>query len=96
MKQEEKTDGMPVTTDISMLRDKTIYQLYLIKKDKIYNKSEIKVVAKMCRVDFIEARNRLSNSVVLIAEGNVYEMRDLLQIISGYDVLYEVKPSYPY
>ena len=33
--------------------------------------------------------------MVLIAEGNVYEMRDLLQIISGYDVLYEVKPSYP-
>ena len=96
MKEVENTNGMPVTTDIPMLRDKTIYKLYLIKRDKIYNKSEIKVVAKMCRVDFIEARNRLSNSVVLIAEGNVYEMRDLLQIISGYDVLYEVKPSYPY
>ena len=46
MKQEENTDGMPVTTDISMLRDKTIYQLYLIKKDKIYNKSEIKEIGR--------------------------------------------------
>ncbi len=96
MKEVENTNGMPVTTDIPMLRDKTIYKLYLIKRDKIYNKSEIKVVSAICKVNFIEARNMLSNPVILIAKGNAYEMRDLLQLISCYDVHYEIKPSYPY
>lgn len=96
MKQDENTNGMPVTTDIPMLRDKTVYKLYLIKKDKIYSKNEMKVVSAICKVNFIEARNRLSNPVIFIAEGDAYEMRDLLQLISCYDVSYEIKPSYPY
>ena len=45
----------------------------MTKKDKIYNKSEIKVVSAICKVNFIEAENMLSNPVVLIAEGNAYE-----------------------
>ena len=46
MKQEENTDGMPVTTDISMLRDKTIYQLYLIKKIRFTTKVKLKLSLK--------------------------------------------------
>ena len=41
MKEVENTNGMPVTTDIPMLRDKTIYKLYLTNwRVKSFNKKE--------------------------------------------------------
>lgn len=39
----ENTNGMPATTDIPILRDKKIYKLYLIKRDKIYKKVKLKL-----------------------------------------------------
>lgn len=89
-------DGCPVTTDIPMLRDETTYTVYIILKEKKYNNIEIKAVAKVCNINYLEARNKLINRKTLIAQGNAYEIRDILGILSQYDVNLEIVPAYPY
>lgn len=96
MREDEKFNEIPVTTDIPMLRDQTIYKFYIIKKEDKCSNAEIKAVAKLCNVNYIEAKNKLTNKIVFIAEGDAYKMKDLQQIISVYEVIYKIKPLYQY
>lgn len=96
MDENFEIDGSPVTTDIPMLRDKTTYVVYVILKEKQCNNFEIKAVAKVCNINYLEARNKLINRKTLIAQGNAYEIRDILEILLQYDVNFKILPPYPY
>lgn len=60
--------GTPVTTDIPMLRDQTIYEFYIIRKEDRCNLAEMKAAAKLCNVNDIKAKTMLVHPRVLIAE----------------------------
>lgn len=45
-----------MTTDIPMLRDGTVYEVYIIRKDDGCSKDEIKAIEKLCDVNYIKAR----------------------------------------
>ncbi len=95
MENDKQFNEVPITTDIPMLRDRTIYRLY-IKKEEKNDINEIKAISKICNINYIEARKKLLEQIVFVAEGDAYEMKDLLQIIGRYEVSYEIKPQYPY
>ena len=87
----------PVTSDIPMLRDRTIYKLYLIKERGKSTKEEIRATSQMCGFNYIEASKKLrEEEQFLLAEGDAYEMRDALKVISLYNVCYKVVPQYPH
>ena len=45
-----------MTTDIPMLRDGTVYEVYIIRKNGDCSKNEIKAIEKLCNVNYIKAR----------------------------------------
>ena len=96
MRENKVFNGMPVTTDIPMLRDQTIYKFYVIRKEDKCNNTEIKVVAKLCNINYIEAKKKLIDKIVFIAEGGAYKMKELQQIASNCEVHYEISPPYQY
>lgn len=97
MKSIDDSRYCPVTSDIPMLRDRTIYKLYLIKERGKSTIEEIKATSRMCGFNYIEASKKLKEEQqFLLAGGDAYEMRDALKIISLYDVCYKVVPPYPH
>ena len=42
-----------MTTDIPMLRDGTVYEVYIIRKNGDCSKNEIKAIEKLCNVNYI-------------------------------------------
>ena len=93
----DKNEYRPVTSDSPMLRDSTIYKLYLIKESEKSTIEEIRATSRMCGFNYIEASKRLKEEQqFLLAQGDAYEMRDALKIISLYDVCYKVVPPYPH
>ena len=86
-----------VTSDSPMLRDQTIYKLYLIKERGKSTIEEIRATSRMCGFNYIEASKKIkAEQQFLLAEGDAYEMRDALKKISPYDVCYKVLPPYPH
>mgnify|MGYP000003566967 FL=1 len=45
-----------MTTDIPMLRDGTVYEVYIKRKNGDCSKNEIKAIEKLCNVNYIKAR----------------------------------------
>ena len=45
-----------MTTDIPMLRDGTVYEGYIIRKNCDCSKKEIKAIETLCNVNYIKAR----------------------------------------
>jgi hypothetical protein len=97
MNADKEFIEIPVTTDIPMLRDQTVYKFYIIrrKEDRCSN-DEIRAVSKLCNVNYIAAKNMLEDKTVFIAEGNAYRMKELQQLVSAYEVIYEINPPYQY
>ncbi len=86
----EDTD-LCVTSDSPMLRDRTIYKLYLIKERGKNTIEEIRATSRMCGFNYIEASKKLkAEQQFLLSEG------DALKIISCFDVCYKVIPPYPH
>lgn len=92
----ELYEGIPATSYSPMLYDENIYRIYIILKENKCNKVEIKAFSKVCNVNYIEASKKLNNKKVLIGEGNVYWVKDILKKLSQYDVNYEIIPPYCY
>ena len=86
-----------VTSDSPMLRDHTIYQLYLLKERGTSTIEEIRTASQICGFNYIEAAKRLkAEQQFLLAEGDAYEIRDALKIIFLKNVCYKVVPPYPH
>lgn len=47
-------------------------------------------------VNYIQAKNALILKRNLLASGNAYEIKELLNKLSSFQVHYEVEPAYPY
>lgn len=88
--------GDPVTSSVPMLYDETEYKLYILLHDDICNLTEIKAVSKVCSINFLQVKNKLTSKRTLIVEGRAYTIRDILQILLKYDVKFEIDPPYPY
>lgn len=89
-------EDAPVTTDIPMLRDETIYKVYIVLKGNKCNHMEIKAVSKVCNINFIRAKSKLKEKKNLIIEGDAYEIRDISKMLSQYEVDFEIEPPYSY
>lgn len=89
-------EDAPVTTDIPMMRDETIYKVYIVLKGNKCNHIEIKAVSKVCNINFIRAKSKLKEKKNLIIEGDAYEIRDISKMLSQYEVDFEIEPLYPY
>lgn len=96
MNQDKEFNELPVTTDIPMLRDQTIYKLYILKKGENYSNEDIRVAAKICNVNYIKAKKMLGKTRTLLAEEGAYKMQELLLKITAYEVTYEIEPPFPY
>lgn len=96
MNNNIEKNEVPVTSDIPMLNDETVYKIYIILKNSQHNHNEIKAVAKICGINYIEAQNRLKETRNLIVEGDAYKIWNILQKLYEYDVSFEVSPPYPY
>ena len=90
------SEGNPVTTDIPMLRDETTYKVYIVLKGNKCNHIEIKAVSKVCNMNFFRVKSKLKEKKNLIIEGDAYEIRDILKMLSQYEVDFEIEPPYPY
>ena len=73
----------PVTSDVPMLYDENNYAI-------------VKVVSKVCGLNYIAVRNMLKEGENLIFEGNAYETRDVLDKLVKSEIQFEVRPPYPY
>lgn len=91
-----KFEGVPVTTDIPMLYDETMYKVFIILGENKCNNTEIKAVSKVCNINFIQAKSKLTNKRTLIAQGGAFYIKDIILILSEYDVKIEIDPPYPY
>lgn len=79
-----------------MEKDHTTYCVYLILRDSRPDYQEIKTYAKIRNVNYIQAKNALILKRNLLASGNAYEIKELLDKLSSFQVHYEVEPAYPY
>lgn len=77
-------------------KDHTTYCVYLILRDSCPDYQEIKTYAKIMNVNYIQAKNALILKRNLLASGNAYEIKELLDKLSCFQVHYEVEPAYPY
>lgn len=60
-----------MTTDIPMLRDGTVYEVYIIRKNGDCSKNEIKAIEKLCNVNYIKAEGKLVDKVFLLRKGTL-------------------------
>ena len=96
MNNNVEKNEIPVTSDIPMLHDETAYKIYIILKNSQCNHNEIKAVAKICGINYVEAQNRLKETRNLIVEGDAYKIWNILQKLCKHDVDFEVDPPYPH
>lgn len=96
MCNESILGGEPVTTDIPMLYDEKRYKVYIILKGDRCNSAEVKIVAKLCNINYISAKKKLMKKKNFILEGNAYMVMEILKKLSEYDVTFELEPPYPY
>lgn len=87
-----------VVTTVShpMMYDTTIYHVYLILNQDTCNLQEIKAYAKLCHINYIQAKKALTNQRNLIASGNACEVKEILYHLKQFQVHYEIEPQYPY
>lgn len=88
--------GEAITSYCPMEKDHTTYCVYLILRDSRPDYQEIKTYAKIMNVNYIQAKNALILKRNLLASGNAYEIKELLNKLSSFQVHYEVEPAYPY
>lgn len=86
----------PVTSISPVFHDKTIYCIYFVCEQGNYNLGAIKAYSKLMNVNYVQAKRKLNNKRVLVATGNAYYIRDLLNEIAKFQVHYEIIPPYPY
>lgn len=91
-----KSERIPVTSNVPMLYDQTVYKLFIILKDQVCSTLEIKAASKICNINYLEAKKRLIKRENYIAEGNVYWIRDIQKELSCHDIKYKIEPKYPY
>lgn len=96
MIERENIDNIPATTDIPMLRDKTLYKVFVIIDKTQCDIMEIRAVSEVCNINFIEAKRKLKEKKNNIFQGNAYKVKDVLRILEKYNVCYETEPCYPY
>ena len=56
-----------MTTDIPMLRDGTVYEVYIIRKNGDCSKNEIKAIEKLCKL--YQSEGKLVDKVFLVRKG---------------------------
>lgn len=88
--------GEAITSYCPMAADHTTYCVYLTLRDSHPDFHEIKAYAKIMHVNYIQAKNALILKRNLLASGNAYEIKELLDKLSSFQVHYEVDPPYPY
>lgn len=91
-----KPEGFPITSDVPMLYDRTVYKLYIILKDQICSTLEIKAVSKVCSINYLEAKKKLVDRENYIAEGDAYWVKDIRKQLLSYNINYRIDPQYPY
>lgn len=96
MYDESMISGIPVTTDIPMLYDEKRYKVYIILKGDRCNSAEVKIVAKLCNVNYISAKKKLMKKKNFILEGKAYMVMEILKKLSEYDVTFEIEPPWNY
>ncbi len=75
--------------------DNTIYHVYIVQDDD-NDVKKIKSVAKICGVNFIQAKAILQAEKTLVAEGLAYKVRDKIKQIRESNVKYMIEPEYRY
>lgn len=86
----------PVTSDVPMLYDENAYKIYVLVENVEKSYAIVKVVSKVCGLNYIAVRNMLKEGENLIFEGNAYETRDVLDKLVKSEIQFEVRPPYPY
>lgn len=85
-----------VTTYIPQIaQDIAQYKIYLLSAD-YNNKEQIKVISKIGRVNFLQARKMIQATRPLLFEGEAIEVDKARAILQGLPILYEIEPDFPY
>lgn len=85
-----------VTSYCPIAQDKTIYHVFLVQNENGSNKEEIRACAKILNINYLRAREKLSQDRCLLAKGNAMEIQDILERLAAFDVDYKIEPPYPY
>ena len=76
--------------------DKTIYHLYFVLDQDCRNLETYKAYSKLFNVNYMQAKGILNDKRVLIAMGNIYDIKEILNKLKHFQVHYEISPPYPY
>lgn len=88
--------GEAITSCSPILSDNTEYQIYLILNDAGCSLEEIKAYAKVMNVNYLQARRVLTQKRNLIAAGSAYDILEILDRLTQFEVHYEIEPGFPY
>ena len=86
----------PVTTDIPILQDETVYTLYLILEQGACELEAIRAYANLRNVNYVQAKRALKEGHNLLVAGTAFDMREWLHKLASFQVQYEIQPPYPY
>ena len=85
-----------LTTDIDEIyRDMTIYSIYLDGEEEI-NKEKIKVVSRICNVNFTNAKLMLGEKEQCILNAKAPEIKEAIQGLKDVGINYSIVPCFKY
>jgi len=85
-----------VTTYIpEILTDSTEYKIILVSGD-FKNTDQIKVVADIGNINFIDARKLLKENEIEIYSGNAQTVKNAISNLVRANLVYRVEPDFPY
>lgn len=88
--------GEAITSFSPILSDTTEYHIYLILNDAGCNLEEIKAYAKVMNVNYLQAKQVLTQKRNLIAAGSAYDILEILDRLTQFEVRYEIEPEFPW
>lgn len=85
-----------VTTYIAQINlDENLYKIYLLNKEKA-DSSNIKLIANISNINFLEAKKLLDNSKPIIYEGKAIEIVKIIKELKKAHLEFKCIPEFPW
>lgn len=85
-----------VTTYIPQINlDENLYKIYLVNKEKA-DRSNIKLIANISNINFLEAKKLLDNSNSIIYEGKAIEVVKIIKELKKAKLEFKCIPEFPW
>lgn len=75
--------------------DENIYTL-LLDAGNICNKNIIKIISKITGENYIQVKNLIASSPVIIAKGKAIDILTIKRILDENNIKYSISPEFPY